>query len=216
MTEFKPDFTSIDYFINNSFIGKPAKSGFPGFLKTSRFGARFELPSVFGNESSTNVQEYMTNNIASFEIPGFNLSEEETPLRHSLIRRSVGTITAVFYEDPIISIENAIFKWMNTIITHNSDTDNFQRQYLDDIKGTIRLFPLLLDGDVAPRNHLFSDVFPTSVSPVTFDISDENSVGRVTVTLKYRYHIIEENFGIVGGFTPESTFSTPGGLLGRI
>jgi len=195
MAEFKPEFISIDYFVNNSFLGKGGKRGFPGFLKPNKYGVRFVLPTdntIDFSETINNIQDFLSDNIISIDIPGFVMGDSPAPLSQILERRVTGDISVQFYEDASMSVRNAMWEWMNATIKHKSDTDNFERKYIDDIKGKIEVIPILHDGNMAPRMDVFDYVYPVSIGPTSYNIGDENSVGKIPVQFKYRYHNIEE------------------------
>lgn len=190
MSKFRglSNFTSIDHFLNNSFLGKGANSLYPGFLKPSRFGVTFDLPSIIFGTDILNIQNYLSDNVISAEIPAFDVPIEDTPLRQSFGSRSTTSMSINFFEDAIMSVRHTMWKWIDFTVKHQSDTDNFERHYLDEVKAAISIVPILLDGNMAPIKHFFDYIFPVAVNPMTFDISDENTVGKTTVTFKYKYH----------------------------
>ena len=193
--EFKTNYTSIDYFIENSFLGKPGFANHTGFLRPSRFGVTYELPViVFENYNTTitNVHSFLTDNTLSMEVPGFELTDAQTPLRHSIENRNTGNISVTFYEDVNLSVRTAMWHWMDFIVRHRADDDNFERHYLDDIQGSITCIPLLPNGKMASRKEVFKYVFPTVINPVNYDTSEENIIGKTTVTFRYRYHYVDQ------------------------
>ena len=112
-------------------------------------------------------------------------------MRHAIDNRGSGDLTATFFESQGMAITTAMYNWINAIATYKSDTDNFRRAYLDDIKAEIRIFPIQNDGEIAPRFHRFTDVFPISSGPTNFDFQADNEIGKLSVRFKYRYHLLE-------------------------
>ena len=194
MAEIKPGFVSLDHFVANSFMGRPAKLGYPGFFKNSRFYVAFDLPKdiVFSDESNTTtVEQYLSNNIETIEMPSVSISSSPTPFSHQINQRvEEGQINAVFFEDPIMSVRNVMWSWINSMSDKRSDHDNIMRSYLSEIAGTIRIYPLTLDGSKGTRHDQLIDVFPIAVAPKGLDIKAEQEVGKTNVTFKYRYHSI--------------------------
>lgn len=201
MAENTP-FTSIDYFLHNSFLGKKAPNGGEkGFLRQDRFKVEFELPTVVatsdhGNEvfpgySSTDIAQFLSDNIITIEAPSFTLAEEETPLRHNITRRTTDVFTVTFFEDPTLSVKNVMWNWIDKIVRQKADNDNFERHYLDEIIGKIKIKPIKYDGNTSNRYDVLDYVFPRATSPITYDIGQENEVGKISVTFKYRFHYME-------------------------
>jgi len=185
-------YTSIDYFVQNSFLGKSAPNDTKGFLKPSRFGVKFTLPNgVDFDANKTTIEDFLTDNIESIDIPSINLTEQQVALRHQLTDRTTQEITAVFFESPGMSIKHAMWKWINTAIERESDSNNFSRKYLDEIRGQLEIIPILRDGQIATRIHKFDYVFPIATNAFNFNIGTDNEVGKMTVRFKYRYHVIE-------------------------
>ena len=178
---------SIDSFVDNSFYHT-------GFLRPDKFEFKINMPNlrVFGSEQNNIVAEYLQENIKTFEIPGITVGESATPLRHSINNRSVGAITATFYESRDMKVRNAIWKWIDSTVRSQADDDNFLRNYLDDIKASINIFMINNNGVRLGLFHEFKDVFPTNVNGMTFDTTNDTSIGETTITFKYRFHVIKE------------------------
>lgn len=196
MPEFKPGFTSLDYFINNSFLGKAAPGDERGFLRTSRFAAKFTLPVnvefLTGETVSKNViEDFMESNVKSMEIPAVTITEAKVGIRTHIGDRNPSDITITFFESPGLSIHDSVRNWINDIVDLRSDSDNFARKYLDDVTAIIELFPILGSGSRANRKQVFTDVFPISVNPIQLNIEEDNIVGTTVVRFRYRFHTVE-------------------------
>lgn len=192
-------YTSIDYFVQNSFLGKAPPNDTQGFLKPSRFGIKFTLPNgIFGANNKQIIEDFLTDNVESIDIPSITLTENQVALRHQLTDRTTQDITAVFFESPGMSIKHAMWTWINTAIQRDSDIANFSRKYLDEISGQLEIIPILRDGEIATRTHKFDYVFPISTNPFQFNIGTDNEIGKMTVRFKYRYHTIDSGPGGFG------------------
>jgi hypothetical protein len=196
-TPFKPGFTSLDYFIDNSFLGRAAPNDEKGFLKLSRFGVLFVLPGDVNFSTQTNVskdvvEEFMENNVKSIDIPSVTLSESRVVTRTHIGDRNPTDITITFFESPGLSIHNSVMNWMNEIIEFKSDIDNFRRKYLDEVTARVEVFPLMGDDSRGQRKQVFSDVFPVSINPIQLNIEADNEVGTVAIRFRYRFHTVEE------------------------
>ena len=176
---------SIDSFIDKSFFNT-------GFLRPDRFDFKITLPNsdIFGGENSFNIAEYLQENIKTFEIPSISVGESVSPLRHSINDRSVGAITATFYESTDMKIRNSIWRWIDSIVRSQADDDNFKRNYLDDIKASINVNLIDHNGNALGRKHEFLDVFPINVNGMTFDSTNDTSIGETSIVWKYRFHNI--------------------------
>lgn len=177
--------TSIDDFISNSFLNSE------GFLKPSRFEIEFDrLPEFLGNTAEIN--NIMKFNIVSVGLPPFSIQEaDNNPLRHRIVMRNTDNISMQFFESKDISIKDLMFNWIDEMVRHRSNIDNFQRRYFDDITASLRVYPLKPDGTRTARYDRFLDVFPVSAGQIQYDIGDENNIGKIDITFKYRFHMIE-------------------------
>lgn len=208
------EFTSVEWFINNSFMGAPSRAGVGlGFLKTSRFKVDFILPTIavgaatrpqpgilrgvnkYGNRSSVisptrpEIESFLENNIYSITMPPITVTTEVTPLRWKIGRRSEEESCVItFFESPNMAIRNTMWTWIDRMVTRRTDTNNWAREYLDDVKATITIRPIELDGNPAERAAVLTYAIPTSVQGIDFNISQgENEPGKTSVTFKYRF-----------------------------
>ena len=191
-------FTSIGYFVENSFLNK-APGNITGFLKPSRFGASFRPPrGIFGSDTEL-LGNMLRDNIESIEVPALNVAQQDAPfpLAQQITDRSVSNFSAVFYESAEMQIFLNMYKWVNASVSHYDDDNNYSRRYLDDVKGEIDIVPITLNGEVSRIKHTLTFVRPTQVQPVQFNIGSENEVAKVTVSFAYRYHTMVQNGNVI-------------------
>lgn len=204
MAALDNSFTSIEWFINNSFMGRPSKTGAStGFLKTSRFKVEFLLPfTPFTPQTRNEIQSFLQNNIYSISMPPVTVSTTVTPLRWQIGRRSEEeTLTMTFFESPNLAVRNSMWTWIDKMVTRRTDTNNWAREYLDDVKATITIRPVELDGKFSTRAAILTYAIPTGVQPIDFNISQgENEAGKTAVTFKYRFQEMTERSSRVDPF----------------
>lgn len=197
MPEFKPGFTSLDYFVNNSFLGRAAPGDEKGFLRLSRFAVRFTLPPALefltenAGASTQVIQDFLESNVKSMDIPTVSVSHSQIGLRTQIGDRGPTDLSITFFESPGWSVHDVMRNWINETVDWRSDIENFNRKYLDEIKGGIEVFPLMGSGQRGTRKQVFSDVFPITINPISLNIEDDNTVGTVVIRFKYRFHTVE-------------------------
>ena len=186
------NYTSIDNFISNSFINSE------GFLKPSRFKVDFTFPSEFSPFDGTqqNVLKLMLqNNIISASLPNFGVSDSAKPQFRTLFTSRIkDNITMTFYESADLKIKTYIWAWINAIVQNdnsNEKQNDWQREYYDNIIASVNVHTIKGDDNNSIFFDRFTEIYPITAGNITYDQTDENNFGKITVTFKYRYHYIK-------------------------
>lgn len=187
----KSDVTSINKFIENSFLKKP------GFAKKSRF----ELTVDPTDESKGNIfgnfgieSDMLKYNLISITLPEITLQDNAAPFSHGITRRGApGNISLRFYESESLDIKRFFTRWVEQFnITFN------WRQYevlnfFDDLILNMTVSHLATSSSIKDENRrvdYFEGCFPLSVGNIDYNIGSENELATIDVTMKYLFHTV--------------------------
>ncbi len=173
-------YTTIEHFADKSFLNTP------GLLRSSRFRVEWtKMPKTlqtFVNSITENVQGVTT--------PGFSIETVNTPLRTGIARRRIETVKVVFYESEDLDLKGLFYKWISMAAEHKSQAENFARMYPAQFMCDLTVKNIKTNGSTGTVE-VFTDVFPTGITEMTYDVTQDEQIANITVTFAYRFHSIK-------------------------